>query len=155
MDKKTLKILGIIMLCAGILLAVVCGIAKESNKPIKVTSSFGSGYMGGWSSQTIQMLDTMTALGGVAAVVGFIVTALNWNAGAEEKALEEERMRRKSGRGKVLVTEKSANGVVQMIHEMEDGAKVRLNYSGQEQFEPGDSGEIIWQGEQLISFKQR
>lgn len=73
MKNSTWYKLGIVLLCVGILVATIFYIVKESNQPIYVSSSFGTGYMGGWSKSTLNMLNTFSMLGLVEAIIGFVM----------------------------------------------------------------------------------
>lgn len=70
MTYKMRKKLGVILTILGLVCALALFLVKESNQPIKVTSSFGSGYMGGWSDSTNEMLDMFIGVGILDAIVG-------------------------------------------------------------------------------------
>lgn len=73
MNNATWRKIGMILLCVGILAAVSFYAVKMSNQPIHVSSSFGSGYMGGWSQSTMKMLDAFSVLGLIEAILGFVL----------------------------------------------------------------------------------
>lgn len=71
--RTTLVKVGILFMVIGIVGSLALYGIRESNKPIKVTSSLGSGYMGGWSTDTVDMLNMFIVVGVADAVAGCVM----------------------------------------------------------------------------------
>lgn len=66
------KKLGIVMIIVGLVGVIAFQGGIESNQPMYVSTSLGSGYMGGLSSQTTDMLNGLTVLGVIEIIAGFL-----------------------------------------------------------------------------------
>lgn len=73
MGKEMQKKIGIIVTIIGIVCFILIQIIKLSNQPIMVTSPMGTGYMGGWSSQTISMFNTFSIVSVIDIISGLVM----------------------------------------------------------------------------------
>ena len=72
-DPERRKKFGIIMLVIGIVCALLMFALRESNQPVYVSSSFGSGYMtDGWGD-ALPMINFLIGLSVAEAVVGLLL----------------------------------------------------------------------------------
>lgn len=73
MDKDAQKKIGIIVTVIGISCLILFQVIKFSNQPIMVTSAMGTGYMGGWSRQTISMVNTFSIISVIDITLGLLM----------------------------------------------------------------------------------
>lgn len=74
LDGRKRKKFGIIMMLTGIACAVLMYAIRESNQPIYVSTSFGSGYMtDGWGD-ALPMFNFFIVLGVIEAIIGAVMT---------------------------------------------------------------------------------
>lgn len=157
METKIRKKLGIIVTIVGIVCVLLLWGVKEANKPIKVTSSFGTGYMGGLSSETVDALNMFIVIGVVDIIAGVALMLTAPKSEKEtvtkEKITENHTQGAKALAKESVASEKVKNGRnVHIIFKLDDGKMIRLFDKSENMIEVGDEGVLTWCGDLVVFF---